>query len=75
MSQYLPTGRFDLVTVSNIENQAEFILKQGDEQEEGFFPEVDLEYPEELHYPHDTYPFAPEKLKIEEKLLSEHPKK
>ena len=46
-----------------------------DKQEEGYFLKVDLEYPEDLHDLHDTYPCAPERLKIEEKYLSEHKKK
>ena len=50
----------------------DFILKQKDEQEEGYFLEVDLEYPEELHDLNDTYSCVPEKL--EEKYLSEHQK-
>merc|ERR1711954_563234 len=43
-------------------------------QEKGYFLEVDLECPKELHDIHDTYPCAPEKLKIEEKYLSDHQK-
>ena len=74
MSQYLPTGGFKWVDVSTKEDWADFILKQGDEQDDGYFLEVDLEYPEELHDFHDTYPCAPEKLKIEEKYLSDHQK-
>ena len=31
-------------------------------------------YPEELHDPHDTYPCAHKKLKIEEKYISKHQK-
>ena len=57
------------------EDWADFILKQGDEQEEGYFLTVDLKYPRELHDLHDTYPCAPEKLKIDEKYLSENQKK
>ena len=49
-------------------------IKQGYRQDKGYFLEVDLEYPEELHDFHDTYPCAPEKLKIEEKYLSDHQK-
>ena len=74
MSQYLPTGGFKWVDVSTKEDWADFILKQGDEQDEGYFLEVDLEYPEELHDFHDTYPCAPEKFKIDEKYLSDHQK-
>ena len=74
MSQYLPTGGFDWMDVSTKEDQTDFILKQKDEQEEGYFLEVDLEYPENLHDLHDTYPCAPERFKIEEEYLSEHQK-
>ena len=56
------------------EDWTDFILKQKDEQEEGYFLEVDLEYPEDLHDLHDTYPCAPERFKIEEKYLSEYQK-
>ena len=54
LSQYLPTGWFEWVEVSEIEDWVDFILKQGDEQEEGYFLEVDLEYPEELYDLYDT---------------------
>ena len=43
VSQYLPTGGYEWVKVSENEDWTEFILKQGDEQEEGYFLEVDLE--------------------------------
>ena len=74
MRQYLPTGGFKWVPVEERENWAEFILQQQDEQEEGYFLEVDLDYPEELHNIHDNYPCAPEKMKIEERYLSDHQK-
>ena len=74
MRQYLPTGGFKWVPVEERENWAEFILQQQDEQEEGYFLEVDLDYPEELHNLHDNYPCAPEKMKIEERYLSDHQK-
>ena len=65
MSLYLPTVN---------ENWGDFILLQIVEQEDGYFLEVDLDYPEELHDTHDYYPCAPEKLKISEEYLSEHQK-
>ena len=70
----LPISDFMWVEVSSIEDWADFILKQGDEQEIGYILEVDLEYPEELHDLHESYPCAPEKFKIEEKYLSDHQK-
>ena len=61
MRRPLPTVGFVWVDVTERENRAEFILQQQDEQEDGYFLEVDLEYPEELHDTHDNYPCAPEK--------------
>merc|ERR1711954_635672 len=75
MSQYLPTGGFEWVEVSEIEDWVDFILKQGDEQEEGYSLDVDLEHPEELSDLYDTYHCALENIKIDEKYLSEHWKK
>ena len=72
MSKYLPNGEFEWVHVSTKEDWTYFILKQKDEQGKGYFLEVDLEYPEDLHDLHDTYPCAPEKLNIDEKYLSEY---
>ena len=60
-----------LVEVGDLEK---FILAQKDEEEDGYFLEVDLEYPEELHGEHDEYPLAPEKFKIKRKYLSHHQK-
>ena len=71
----LPISDFMWVEVSSIGDWADFILKQGDEQEIGYILEVDLEYPEELHDLLDTYPCAPERFNIEEKHLSEYQKK
>ena len=50
------------------------LVQQQDEQEEGYFLEVDLEYPKELHDTHDNYPCGPEQMKINESYLSEHQK-
>ena len=58
----------------NVGEWVEFIKSQKDEQDKGYFLEVDLEYSKELHDLHDTFPCAPEHLKIQESMLSEYQK-
>ena len=41
----------------------------------GYFLEVDLEYPNELHELHNHYPLAPEKLAVSNNMLSNYCKK
>ena len=43
--------------------------------EVGYFLEVDLEYPNELHELHNDYPLAPEKLAVSNNMLSAYCKK
>ena len=69
------TGEFEWIDFSIKEDWADFILKQKNEQEEGYFLEVDLEYLDEVHDLHYTYQCTPEKLNIGEKHISEHQKK
>ena len=72
MSQYLPTGGFkwvDLETTST-DFWTNFILNLKDDSETGYFFEVDLEYPKELHDKHDAYPLAPEHVELKKELLS-----
>ena len=38
----------------------------------GYFLEVDLEYPDELHKLHNDYPLAPEKLAVFSDMLSKY---
>ena len=38
----------------------------------GYVLEVDLKYPDELHYLHNDYPLAPEKLAIPYDTLSDY---
>ena len=65
---------FQVMKLLELGDFEKFILEQKYEREDGYFLEVDLEYPEELHDKHDAYSLAPEKLKIEEKFLSYHRK-
>ena len=55
MMQYLPTGGFEWVHLDTTspEYWTQFINKQKDEQEKGYFVQVDLHYPKELHDKHD----------------------
>ena len=41
----------------------------------GYFLEVDLQYPDELHELHNDYPLAPEKLAVSSDMLSNYCKK
>ena len=68
MSEYLPYGGFKCVKTTNeIINK---ILNKSDNSLHGYFLEVDLEYPENLHdFPKD-YSMAPEKIKIKDEMLS-----
>ena len=66
MRQYLPTHGFEWVEIvtESPDFWTEFVLKQEDEQEDGYMLEVDLGYPEELHDSHDNFPLAPVHLDI-----------
>ena len=41
----------------------------------GYFLEVDLEYPDELHELHNDFPLAPEKFAVSNDMLSKYCKK
>ena len=68
MSQYLQYGGLKWVKVNNkVINR---ILNRSADSSYGYFLEVDLDYPEELHDSHKDFPMAPEKIKIKEELFS-----
>ena len=46
-----------------------------EKSEIGYFLEVDLEYPDSIHYLHNNYPLAPEKLTVSSDMLSRYCKK
>ena len=68
MSQYLPYGGFKWIEVNN--ETVNRILNKSDNSLHGYFLEVDLDYPEELHDIHNDYPMAPEKIKRKNDMLS-----
>ena len=75
MLQYLPTGGFKWMDEDKtVEEWQNFIMNQNNEQDKGYYLKVDLEYPSNLHDSHDTFPCAPEHMKIEKELLSDYQK-
>ena len=69
MSQPMPTGGF--VWLDSHEAEQIDWLAQTEQQAEGYFVEVDLDYPAELHDAHNDYPLAPERLDVQVEMLSE----
>ena len=68
MIQCLPTGGFQWLTEQEIANLN--VMEVANDAETGYFLEVDLGYPPELHDLHNDYPLAPEKMTIDPKMLS-----
>ena len=68
MSRYFPYGGFKWVKNNNIIINR--ILNKKDNSLHGYFLEVDLDYPENLHEQHGDYSLAPEKIKINDEWLS-----
>ena len=68
MSEYLPYEQFEW-----LKNVDKFDVNSINEKSDiGCIPEVDLEYPKELHELHNDYPLAPEKLVVTNDMLSRY---
>ena len=61
MSQKHPVNNFEWISQFN----EYFIKSYHEESNEGYFLEVDIQYPEKLHALHNNLPFLPERIKIE----------
>ena len=71
ISENLPYGEFKW-----LKNVDEFgVMSISEKSPIGYFLEVDLEYPDELHKLHNDYPLAPEKLAVSSDMLSNYCKK
>ena len=71
MSRYIPHGGFKW-----LKNVDKFDVNSVSENSSvGYIFQVDFKYPDELHYLHDDYPLAPEKLAIPYDMLSNYCKK
>ena len=68
MSQSLPYGEFKWLTDDQISSFC--VNNISDESEHGYFLDVDLEYPENLHDRHSDYPLAPESMIVTDEMLS-----
>ena len=71
MSEYLPYEKFEWL--KNIDRFHVNSINEGSDT--GYFLEVDLEYPEELHELHNDYRLAPEKHAATNDMLSKYCKK
>ena len=68
MSEYLPYGEFEwLENVDKLD-----VMSLNEKSEIGYFLEVDLEYPDELHELYNGYPLAPEKRVVTNDMLSKY---
>ena len=68
VSEYLPCGRFKWL--KNIDKFD--VMSVSEKNSIGYFLEVDLEYPDELHELHNDFPLAPEKLAVFSDMLSKY---
>ena len=68
MSEYLPYEGFKwLKNVDGFD-----VISVSEKSPIGYFLEVGLEYPDELHELHNNYPLAPEKLAVSSDMLSNY---
>ena len=68
MNEYLPYEGFEW-----LQSVVEFdVMSISEKSPIGYFLEVDLEYPDELHELHNDYPLAPEKFAVSSDMLSRY---
>ena len=63
MSQKLPVNKFEWIKDTSQFNK-DFKKNYNEENDEGYFLEVDVQHAEKLHELHSDLPFLPEKMKI-----------
>lgn len=68
----MPVSDFRWVAKKERENLR--ILKMTDNQDIGYILEVDLIYPDHLHEEHGSFPLAPERLHVNNTMLSQYAK-
>ena len=63
VSQKLPVNEFECIK-DTFQFNEDFIKNYNEESDEGYFLDVDVQYPEKLHELHNDFPFLPERMKI-----------
>ena len=63
VSQKLSVNSFEWMEVTSFFNE-DFIKNYNEENDEEYFSEVDIQYPEKLHELHNYLPFLPERMKL-----------
>ena len=63
VSQKLPVNEFECIK-DTFQFNEDFIKNYNEESDEGYFLDVDVQYPEKLHELHNDLPFLPERMKI-----------
>ena len=71
MSQKFPVNNFEWIRDASQFNEV-FIKSYNEESDEGYFFEIEIQYPEKVHELQNEVPFLPERMKIEkvEKLIT-----
>ena len=64
MSQKLPVSNFGWIKDTSQFNE-DFIKNYNEESDEGYFLEVDVQYPEKLHDFYNDLPLLPEIMKVD----------
>ena len=64
MSWKLSVNNFEWIKDTSQFNE-DYIKSYNEESDEGYFLEVDVQYPEKLHELHNDLPFLPERMKTE----------
>ena len=63
MLQKLPVNKFEWIEDTSQFNE-DIIKHYNEKSDEGYFLEVDVQYPEKLHEPHNDLPFLLERMKL-----------
>ena len=77
LSEYLPHSNFKILTDEEIHKlfpSTQHILHMDTETDTGYYFEVDLTYPTNIHHKTADFPLAPETAQVTEDMLSEHMK-